>query len=243
MFLDKAASNFVVAGGGGLNRQFSETDAWGTIGFNTTTTDQALSNVVGQALQSYLTGQFGTVAAAQPYLGGRDTTDVPNHAVGTVNGGTAYNCTEMAKVWEAARCMDFNANPMQHVLPATPGVGADGFRDFFWLQANDPRNLPPGLTACTPPTTSYTTNLADAFNGNATMFVMAATDDKDPDGTPYTKDDVQTYLKLILPNGVTPATSCAPAIPTGISIHRTSGTTLDYICPNPGCSLIGGACN
>jgi hypothetical protein len=230
-FLNTAAKNFSLAG---LSRQFSETGAWETEGFTTTTTDDALTQVVGLALISYLQRNFPD---PQPFLGGRLTINPDRGWNGTVDGGSAYNCNVMARVWEAAKCQNFDTRT------GTPGN--DGFRDFLWYSANDPRNLPSALTQCQAPADVYAIALADAFNGNQAMFVLPAASDTNPDGAPYLKDDVKTYFNLILPD------ACAAAIPTGVKIRRGSGNTTnpgtatsdDMICPNPGCSLVGGSCS
>jgi hypothetical protein len=239
-FLDMAASNFTIDG---VNRQFSETTAWASNGFGQTSTDQALTHVVAQALGTYIDANF-----PNNFLGGRLAIpgNKPNgNTMNTVNGGTPYNCATMAEVWEQARCQNFDQD--------SPN---DGFHDFLWYQQNDPRGeLGTGTTAlqsCSTLTTSsmgqptlglaYNLALTSAFNGNAAMFVIPAGDDVDPTGGNYLKDDVNSYFNLILP------TQCSnPPIPTGVNILRASeldNTTAgpDAVCPNPGCSLVGGTC-
>jgi hypothetical protein len=230
-FLNRAAANFEI---GGLNRQFSETDAWTTAGFSDTSTDDALNNVVASALINYLEGNFPD---PQPYLGGRIDMDPVRPGANPVNGGE-YNCTVMAEVWEKARCQNFAAD--------RPDL--DGFHDFFWYVNNDPRDLPHGLGACTADAatrtaliTKYAENLDEAFNRKQDNFVIPDGEDNPPDATPYTIDDVQSYFDLILPG------ACANAgayIPTGVTIRRGGAAgTPDGVCPNPGCSLVGGTCN
>lgn len=229
-FLNRAASNFTI---GGLGRQFSETRAWDTDGFSETSTDQALTNVVASALKTYLDGNF---PKPQKYLGGRLDIEPDRANVGTVNGDTDYNCAEMARVWEAARCLNFQDGDHAE---------KDGFRDFFWYRDNDPRDLPGDpIKSCKALNTGlpdvYDTNIKEAFNNKQTNFVLPAADDKNPDGTPYEADDVKSYFDLILPgacgNGGNP-------IPTGVTIRRGGNAgQADGVCPNPGCSLVGGRC-
>ncbi|MGH9811266.1 MAG: hypothetical protein ACRD9W_29165, partial [Terriglobia bacterium] len=223
-------------GAGGVNRQFSETDAWQTKGFTTTTTDNSLSFVVGFALQSYVNGNF-----PHKFLGGRlAALDKPGVQGGTVNGSQAYSCDVMSRVWEQARCQNFDAIAAQ-----------DGFRDFNWYEDpnNDPRKLPATLSSCKALTDSnkalgqntlkeaYDLALKAAFNGNKDMFALAAADDTDPNGNPYKTDDVKTYFDLILPD------KCSDKpIQTGVKITRGGASSDDAVCPNPGCSLTGGNC-
>lgn len=225
-FLNKAAANFQV---NGINRPFSETDAWQTIGFDTTTTDQSLTQTVALALAAYIDGNF-----PHQFLGGRLTIPAPKPngmTMAAVTGG-AYTCDVMAQVWEQARCQNFNAI-----------TGQDGFRDFLWYSQNDPRVLPTQLTSCKAMAGSsnlpalYTLDLNEAYNGNQNMFVLPAGVDGDPDNTRYAIDNVQSYFNLILPD------ACSPAyIPTGVRIFRNGASTPDGICPNPGCALTGGTC-
>ncbi len=219
-FLNKAASNFPV---GTLPRQFSETDKWATDGFDETSTDKALTSVVASALSAYIDSNF-----PHTFMGGRlDFPDKPNgDDMGEVDGGVDYECDTMARVWTAARCLNFAAR-----------ADEDGFHDFFYMRDNDPRNLPEEFEACDAPVANYNTALKEAFNNKQNMFVLAAGDDNPPDGTPYLTDDVQSYFNLIMPG------ACAAAIPTGVTIRRGGGDVADMVCPNPGCSYNGATCN
>ncbi len=232
-FLNRAAANFEI---GGLNRQFSETDEWTTAGFSETSTDQALNEVVGSALINYLEGNFPD---PQHYLGGRIDDPLPVRPPNNPVTGAEYNCGLMAQIWEKARCENFAAK--------RPDL--DGFHDFFWYRDTDPRNLPQDLQACGDPRTNrpdpnlvdlYNTMLAEAFNTRQATFVLPTGLDNPPDAVPYTIDDVQSYFDLILPG------ACGRAgdpIPTGVIIRRGGAAgTPDGVCPNPGCSLVGGRC-
>jgi hypothetical protein len=240
-FLGKASANYSV---GGINRPFSETDAWQTIGFSTTSTDESLNNVVASALATYIDSNY-----PHKFLGGRLTIpdNKPNGStMAHVDPSGNYACDNMARIWEQARCQNFDSVADQ-----------DGFRDFLWYadQNNDPRKFPGGtIKSCkdltgtgtsgtghaidNPLAQAYQLTLKEAFNGNQAMFVIPAADDKDPDGTMYKKDDVKTYFDLILPD------KCSPtAIKTGVKVFRNGSSTDDAICPNPGCSYSGGKCS
>ncbi len=236
-FLNSAAQNW--AGTGGTDRQFSETQVWQTIGFTQTTTDDSLTNVVASALSTYIDGNF-----PHKFLGGRLTipaekSDTTGHTSGLdkVVGGKYAPCDKMARVWEQAKCQNFDSIAQD-----------DGFRDFNWYadQNNDPRKRPKELKWCkdlnttamgNPLGDTYNLTLKEAFNGNQAMYVIPENDDKDPDNQLYKTDDVKTYFDLILPD------SCSgQPIPTGLKTTHANGSTDDSICPNPGCSFIGGSC-
>ena len=243
--LNKAASNW--SGQDGINRQFSETDAWKTTGFTTTTTDTSLTNVVGTALSSYMTSNF-----PEKYLGGRlaSPTKITGDTMATVNGDTPYTCTLMSQIWEQARCQNFDQLTTDNKPGnATSNYNQDGFRDFFYYanEDNDPRVLPDTATFHSCPALDqghkladiYNKSLDEAFNKNQTMFVLKnPDDDTDPDSTQYKVDDVKTYFDLILPG-----TCSSNAIPTGVKVYRGSSSPVDdKICPNPGCSYDGNTC-
>lgn len=224
-FLNVAAKNY--SGG----RPFSETTRWGAIsGFSNTTTDTALSQTVGTALTSYITANF-----SHEYLGGRDMGADYAGMTGAVTGGD-YNCSEMLRVWQDAKCMDFFEQSNRN-----GPSNKDGFMDFYWYQnaGNDPRDLPPG-SACTGPASMYDTAINTAFNNGAPnrqadRYVLPAADDVDFNVSPYKVDNVVTHLDFILPVGTAPASSCQ-TIKTGITVVRPNVTPYDdAVCPNPGC--------
>lgn len=235
-FLNKAAMNFSI---NGLNRQFSETDQWETSGFSQTSTDQALSNVVGQALNSFLNQNFNHSA-----LGGRlSSIDLSAQHSASVNGNQAYDCDVMARVWELARCQNFAQRTAQ-----------DFFYDFnYYMENDDPRNLPPGLESCTQLAggsdnqalgrsqlqEAYNMAIGIAFNQEQDKFVMPASGDGNIDETPYETDNVQTHFNLILPDQ-----GCeGEPIPTGIEVVRGGQTFPDKVCPTPGCTFDGQSCS
>lgn len=229
-FLDKAASNYSIAG---VNRQFSESTQWGTgNGFGPETTDQALSWFVGTALASYLTANF-----EHSFLGGRleditvreaDYFENPAEVKGEQN----YNCDVMARVWEAARCLNFNERD---------GGNFDGFYDFkHYAETEDPRNLgEPVVNACQSGSLAglYNSMMREAFNDKQDAFVQPAGDDlPQANNTRYVVEDVMTYFDLILPR------DCGAPIPTGVKIRRNGADTDDFVCSNPGCTYNGSSC-
>ncbi len=219
-FLNKAASNFNI---GTMRRQFSETDVWDTDGFDDESTDRALTAVVSSALATYIDSNF-----PHTFIGGRlGLPAKPNgDDMSTVDGGQDYECETMAKVWEAARCLNFGAR-----------ADEDGFHDFFFMRDNDPRNLPDELAACNAPVGPYNTALKEAFNNRQAMFVLPTAADTAADGTPYAIDNVLSYFNLIMPG------ACAAPIPTGVIIRRNGRDVNDAVCPNPGCTYNGATCN
>lgn len=225
-FLNNAASNFTIEN---LKRPFSETDEWKTTGFSGTSTDEALSKVVGQALKSYLDQNFKHTA-----LGGRLSVDLASTHVDTVTSDGKYSCDIMKQVWELARCQNFMARK------------EDGFYDFEYYKSNDPRNLPSGYAACsagsamTKDTLSEAWDLAMkiAFNQQQAKFVMPAGDDGKLDETKYKVDEVKTHLDLIMPENC----SDVKPIRTGLMVTRGDSEHPDMVCPAPGCTFDGGAC-
>lgn len=108
---------------------FSETQQWGSVSTSTNMVN-ALNTLVANSLPNYIGSNFG-----HKYLGDRSTED---YTVGTAGGGTAtYSCDVMAKVWQAAKCINF--------------IDRASIDDFFYLSKYDgwdPRELPSGY-ACT----------------------------------------------------------------------------------------------
>ncbi len=228
-FVEKEAANFDA---NSVHYPFSETDEYQQPKFfSKTSTDESLTWVVGLALAAYIDGNF-----PNPYLNGR--LNFPSKPSGGflayINGFAGYSCDEMARIWEQAKCQNFNNIP-----------GQDGFRDFLWYADinNDPRKLPTQLQSCASLTQSAVQNiyqlaLNEAYNGNQALLVVPEDKDKDPDGGVYQTDTpTEAYFNLILPN------TCAGApIPTGIKYKASGGgTTDDMVCTNPGCSYDGTA--
>lgn len=207
-----------VARASGDRGNFSESNRWGEIpNHDTASLDRAFDTVVTSALTSYISTNFG-----HTYLGGRTAINSNIQSV-TGNAGV-YNCSEMLKVWNAARCMNFMDKP-----------GQDGFHDFEYLKSNDPRQLP---SAC--PNNGITAQWIDrAFNNKSARYVL--TPENPLDATPYTDDPMTTYLSKINPLGVAPAAACADPVPTGVIVFR-QGFAPEYyyekVCPNPGCYYV-----
>ncbi|QQG35140.1 MAG: hypothetical protein HYS17_06075 [Micavibrio aeruginosavorus] len=206
----------------GNRDNFSESNRWGAVpGHDDRSLDNAFDAVVSAALNPYLTSNF-----SHTFLGGRTGTD---HTLETVNATAgAYNCGNMAAVWNLARCMNFNDRPAQ-----------DFFFDFDYLKGNPDKVRLLPASACTD--SGITQQWIDqAFNNESSRYVLAA-ENNPLDGVFYTKDSMNSYLDRINPYGVAPATVCAAGIPTGVVVYR-QGSAPEYyyekVCPNPGCYYV-----
>lgn len=103
---------------------FSETTRWGTI-LNSNSMDNALQNLVGTALNSYISANFNG-----RFLNTRSSYDyTPSNISGA--SGASYTCTNMRDVWKESKCMDFAADQ-----------NTDGFYTFENYQANEKRTRP-----------------------------------------------------------------------------------------------------
>lgn len=220
-FLDEAASNF------NPSRQFSETDRWlgHPDGFSYETTDIALTQVVLQPVIDYLTNNFNSDGDMGAYLNNRRLIEyLPPPAIT----GADYTCNQMQQVWLAARCMNFNEAPEN---------AFDGFFDFAYYQANDPRresNI--WAMMCNVPDPRIPLARTSAFNEDEALFdVGIEIIEAEGNAAPYLEDDVVTHLDFILPG-----TCDGPAIATGIRVERpdiNGGAPYDErVCPNPGCT-------
>ncbi|MCB9991548.1 MAG: hypothetical protein H6867_09260 [Rhodospirillales bacterium] len=222
-FLDEAASNFAE------HRQFSETDRWSghPMHFSNTTTDRALTLVVSQPLQAYLTANFTTPGNMGDYLNNRKPglERLPKAAVN----GADYACAQMQRVWFAARCMNFNEQQENDF---------DGFFDFEYYELVDPREESnPWALMCTIPDWRITDARIEAFNGDQNLFdVGTEILPAQGNGNPYDEDDIITHLDLILPDPL----CTGPAIPTGIMVQRPDilggAQYTERVCTNPGCT-------
>lgn len=227
-FLNEAASNF------GPNRQFSETQRWGSIsGFSNTTTDDAIDQIVGFAFRNYIQSNF-----AHDYLGDRvpASEDYLDYSFG-VDGSTPYNCVEMARVWQLAKCTDFYEYGNRGSDP-----NLDSFMDFRWYESNDPRDLPTG-SACSP-ASLYGNAIDTAFNNSApqreaSRYVLPSGDEVDFTTSAYNVDNVVTHLDFILYENHPLVGGTCQTVQTGITVDRVNITPAypDAICPNPGCYL------
>ncbi len=84
--------------------------------------DNALSELIGSAVNSYVRNNF-----SHSFLGGRGTDDYTPSA-GILGG--SYTCDIMDRVWKNAKCMNFSTR------------SEDGFWTFSQHEDNDPRTLP-----------------------------------------------------------------------------------------------------
>ena len=188
------------------DEMFSETSRYsGPLGANSM--DNALQSLVGTSLQTYLSNNF----ASSSFLAGHPAGTGLDHVPVAVTGGPAYSCDRMARVWQAAKCINFITN-----------ATTDGFFTFeeYANTATDKRVLP---TICTSIQTNWGDNLHTALTSG-----------------PWTNDPLQTYFTQTEPvncaGGNCPCTG--NPIPTGIQVVRTGYNVNEYpekVCLQPGC--------
>ena len=224
-----------------------------------------IANVVGGALTSYQVANFGNSSDKNGpiYLGGRFLGNTSGIHDPRDQAAQSYACDQMVLVWNQARCMNFFDNsktspsggPSAVTTPANSNAPTftDGFFDFPWYLANDPRNpilnLSENDKACASPVSQN--DLDTAFNSptspdtdNTNLYTISpAPGNTFPTGqtTAYTPDPIVTHLDQILPRGPgSTGGNCAKPIPTGICVVRSgsSYTYADGVCPNPGCHYV-----
>jgi hypothetical protein len=168
----------------------------------------ALSSTVSGPLTTYITSNF-----AHTYLGGRSTLNyTPSPAV--LPG--SYTCSEMDKVWMAAKCMNF-IDQSSH----------DGFFTFAEYVGTDFRTLP---TAC-------------GSNGPFQANIDKALTET---GTPWTEDKVNTYMTYIYPatGGTNACGDTHSMVPTGRIVKTDKYSSLnikqyrEQACLVSGCKYI-----
>lgn len=225
-FLDEAASNFA------QHRQFSETDRWDRHPqhFSNTTTDDALTFVVLQPFNEYFRSNFSPDQQYGDYLNNR--TQGQNHRPSQRVSGGDYGCAEMQKVWQLARCMQFNPEAENRF---------DGFFDFQYYESTDPRTESNTWNLmCQTPDSRIATARQAAFNQDQELFDVGPDNDTgseaaEGNGTPYREDDIVTHLDKVLPG------SCNHCVRTGIQVQRPDmGQFDEQVCTNPGCPAPGG---
>ncbi|MDB5492090.1 MAG: hypothetical protein JWO78_1939 [Micavibrio sp.] len=203
---------FVGVLGAQAANMFSQTTRWGAI--NGPNMTQALQNLVGTSLQTYLANNF-----KDNYLG-----DFSSQKYAATGGGN-YNCSEMAKVWVAAKCQDIaNASTANNKANTSTNT------DFFYLSTYNGTEYRqyPASAVCT------------AAQGWAATYATAMnTDDH------YPKEKYDPYLNFFKPTSCTggaAGTALPATIPTGVQVKRRTGgggNMSDYpeiICVAPGCA-------
>lgn len=223
--------------------------------------DKALEEVVLKSLNTYLgtTAVTGSLVAnfSHALLGGRGRwLGLPKYQnLQTMpNPGQDYTCDVMAKVWMAAKCLNF-----MHVSPFDT---TDGFYPFADLKAgpgssnniagyetkNDIRNYP---VACSG---------QPIAGGWATMYYNS----KNATNNAFTTDAYFKFLavnntafpaiwQLMAPGGGTGNTpggnqqfcSASAPVPTGVTVLLSPSSTSgqpDGVCTNPGCTYVNGRC-
>jgi hypothetical protein len=181
---------------------FSETSRWGNvIAPLTTAMDNALNGLVAPSLISYLTANFSNA-----YLGGRGPA---SYKASTIGGG-AYNCSEMNKIWQSAKCYNFQTLPQ------------DGFFTFEEHSKEDKRLLP---TACV---------MTPEFQTVWTDQIKQA--GLNPEAAPtWPFDKVEVYYDKLKPEQCENSTP----LPTGVTVTSNNeglpASWPEKICIIPGC--------
>lgn len=171
-----------------------------------TTTLKALQDVVGPSTASYLQLDFG-----HGYIGGRSQQRSDRRPIE----GSYYTCGEMAKVWNIAKCRNFQetANDKK----------TDAFDSFEDLKNKDTRELP-NPCAGGQPTTLWDENIRYAKNEEDELY-----DYKKP------LEETVSNISTLLTGGV------CKTIYTGAQVvdatEKGEGTR-DGFCLNPKCSFI-----
>jgi len=205
--------------------------------------DAAINKTVINSLKPYLSSNFGHSylgGRGNEYLGGRGgdaaTPPTPVNSSKSSN----YSCSEMAKIWGAAKCANFmhTAN-----LALT-----DGFYPYLNLKAgpggedvsgyetkNDVRDYP---TPCSgTPVTGSTWEKMYRISRNEDSF-----------GSPNNKYDFGTPLQKAyeeVRDKIEPGACGAFPVSTGVTVilgPNSGGTTYqDGVCTNPGCTFVKGS--
>ena len=190
---------------------FSEnTSVWGgaVAHISPTSLDQALNVTAAIATNQYLNRQFN-----HSYLGGRGPST--NYGGPNVTPSATYNCAEMARVWQFAKCTNFAVRP------------EDGFMAMSYYRDNDPRSFPQPCTETDPRLATF---FPEAFSvENATWRATH---------NPVVRTTFQTVYEHMQPG------SCSNArrINTGISYSIAGVEIDDAVCINPGCVFDGTSC-
>ncbi|MCK5375330.1 MAG: hypothetical protein KAJ40_08595, partial [Alphaproteobacteria bacterium] len=188
----------------------SETSSYGS-SLGTSSMDNALQKLVGTSLISYINNNFAgdsyNLLAGHPAATGLKSVPL------AITNQKKYNCDIMARVWQAAKCINFITD-----------TDTDGFYTFqeYATDTADKRHLP---TACTAITSDWNDNLVNALTSGA-----------------WTNDPVQTYFTLTEPEDCTgKACPCSgEPIPTGIKVISEAGFHEEHICLQPGCRYYSG---
>jgi hypothetical protein len=197
---------------------FSESNRWSIYYMpSTNAMDNALRDVVGNALLQYITANYETSATGTYDLLGGNLTGV-DHNFAPVVSSNSYTCDIMNKVWMQAKCRDF--------IPTTAFVPPkDGFFTFAdYATHPDKRALPSACTAA--PLPRWALEITTSTGA----------------GTPWTEDNFNTFVEMFLYK-IPAAVSCSHVkpIPTGLTVARPKETPASYqekVCAAPGCHYI-----
>ena len=203
------------------SNMLSGTTAYGSPLGGSSSFATALNELVNNSLITYIGNNFG--GSTYNLLSGHTAALGIYHTPNTVSssGGAPYSCDIMARVWQAAKCINFVTNS-----------NSDGFYTFGeYASGLDVRHLP---NTCTPITGNWAGNLATGLTSG-----------------PWTNDPVKTYITLTEPDDCTGAScNCdGDPIPTGLTgVNKTYPSGFaEHICLQPGCRYVptsasGGDC-
>lgn len=200
---------------------FSETKRWKEVLPNLDTEmDNALNPLIAPSLITYLTSNFNNayLNGREPVLSGAATTPgagggPPSYVASNISGG-AYSCSEMSRIWQLAKCSNFQDIKFPQ----------DGFFTFEEHRADEKRKLPQ-ICAVTP---AFQTIWSDQIKQAGLNPTTAP---------PWPFDKVEVYYEKMKPEKCGESTP----LPTGVKVtsNNTSGEIpAEYdekICIIPGC--------
>jgi hypothetical protein len=196
--------------------------------------DNAMQKVVIESMKPYISGNFN-----HAYLGGRggkiENLGKPPETSFSGKGGT-YSCGEMAKVWAAAKCLNFMHND--------DFAKTDGFHPFVSLKGMNKPDIA-GYDSIKEVRTLPTACGGNPIHGSTweQAFRTARNENSfgDPNeqyqfGQPLQKNFKDVRQKIAPASEV----ACGEPVKTGIKVILSPGNSKthdDGVCTNPGCVL------
>jgi hypothetical protein len=171
---------------------FSESGAWGAVTPKPNMT-AALEGLVGTAAQEYVNQNF-----SHDFLGGR--TGTPTYSLAGVAAGD-YSCDIMARVWEAAKCMNFVDKTHDDFFDLTKYDGWDA-RELPNACAADPRWANQSAAASNTGAGGVPTYKAETYNTYSAFFTTtpSCSAPKIPTGIKVNRPPIGPYDEYICIN-------------------------------------------
>lgn len=196
----------------------------------------AMDSVVEESMRRYVTqGSFNyhPLGGRGQFLGMTqfEVIDIPQRGL------VPYACSVMQNVWQTAKCLNFVHNatfadtdgyyPFKNLIPFGTGEEVAGYSEIF-----ETRRYPIPL-ACP---------LASPFIGDT--WASKTNNSLNVADHYYVIHLYNRTTFAVVRDHVQPGITCSPPIETGVTILLTSGAAPnpDAVCPNPGCTYVGGSC-